>query len=686
MAVHGDNPIRGAADDLLGRSRGAAGLARQILTRDASEGLVIGVLGPWGSGKTSYVNLACERLREDGVTVLDFNPWMFSGAEQLVESFFIELSSQLKLKPGLAEIGKDLEDYGEVFSGLGWVPLVGPWVDRGRAASKVFGKILQRRKEGVTGRRQKLEAALRALKAPVVVVLDDIDRLTTSEIRDIFKLIRLTANFPNVIYLAAFDRKRVEEALAEDGIPGREYLEKILQVGVDLPALPDTVLNRQVFDAINGALDGVEPEAPFDSGRWHDVYPEVVRPLVRHMRDVRRYAAAVHGTTIDLQGQIELVDVLALEAVRVFLPDVFALLAQSVDGLTTTSMVSFGGGDPPYLAEQITALIETAGPHGDVVRALIKRLFPAAERHIGGSNYGGDWQRLWLRDHRVAHPDALRLYLERVVGDSFQSFLDAEATWAIMSDRDALEAAFATLDPDRLEDVVASLEAYQDEFTEVQAVPSSIVLLNTLSDIPARARGMLDLDTSMVVTRVVLRLLRPLPTEQAVEDAVGQIMPELRSLSAKAALLGIVGHREHQGHKLISEAAAAELERAWRAEVRAAPLEDLLAESDIGRIFFVAQDEAAAGEDPLAVPAEPRLTLAILESAKGETRGQSVGNRAVTRSLRLGWGLLVAIYGDEATLSERIDELASSDVTTDSTLLALAFKYRDGWRPAEFGD
>jgi hypothetical protein len=190
----------------------------------------------------------------------------------------------------------------------------------------------------------------------------------------------------------------------------------------------------------------------------------------------------------------------------------------------------------------------------------------------------------------------------------------------------------------------------------------------------------------MVVTRVVLRLLRPLPTEQAVEDAVGQIMPELRSLSAKAALLGIVGHREHQGHKLISEAAAAELERAWRAEVRAAPLEDLLAESDIGRIFFVAQDEAAAGEDPLAVPAEPRLTLAILESAKGETRGQSVGNRAVTRSLRLGWGLLVAIYGDEATLSERIDELASSDVTTDSTLLALAFKYRDGWRPAEFGD
>ncbi|MBM7331832.1 hypothetical protein JS562_54830 [Agrobacterium sp. S2] len=42
---------------------------------------------------------------------------------------------------------------------------------------------------------------------------DDIDRLTTGEIRDIFKLVRLTASFPNVVYILAFDRARVEQAL-----------------------------------------------------------------------------------------------------------------------------------------------------------------------------------------------------------------------------------------------------------------------------------------------------------------------------------------------------------------------------------------------------------------------------------------------------------------------------------------
>lgn len=227
--VRADNPIRKPEDDALGRSKVARSFAEQVLSLDVSEGVVVGVLGPWGSGKTSFVNLARERLEAGSAAILDFNPWMFSGAEQLVEAFFVELSSQLKLRTELAALGKDLEDYGEAFSGLGWLPLVGPWLDRGRAASKILAKILQRRKEGVGGRRAKVVQALAALDKPLVVVLDDIDRLTTAEVRDVFKLVRLTASFPNVVYVVAFDRARVEAALGEQGIPGRDYLEKILQ-------------------------------------------------------------------------------------------------------------------------------------------------------------------------------------------------------------------------------------------------------------------------------------------------------------------------------------------------------------------------------------------------------------------------------------------------------------------------
>lgn len=82
-----------------------------------------------------------------------------------------------------------------------------------------------------------------------------------------FKLVRLTASFPNVIFIVAFDRSRVEDALAEDGIPGRDYLEKILQVAIDLPVIPNQVLVREVLAAIDGALKGIETPGPFDQQR-----------------------------------------------------------------------------------------------------------------------------------------------------------------------------------------------------------------------------------------------------------------------------------------------------------------------------------------------------------------------------------------------------------------------------------
>ena len=58
-------------------------------------GAVVGVFGPWGSGKTSFLNLVKHELEGESVHILEFNPWMFSGTEQLVQRFFIELTSSI---------------------------------------------------------------------------------------------------------------------------------------------------------------------------------------------------------------------------------------------------------------------------------------------------------------------------------------------------------------------------------------------------------------------------------------------------------------------------------------------------------------------------------------------------------------------------------------------------------------
>lgn len=686
MPVTGDNPIRKSADDTLGRTEVARSFARHVLSLDASEGLVLGVLGAWGSGKTSFLNLTREYLAQAHLPVLDFNPWMFSGAEQLVESFFVEVSAQLKVRPGLAEVGKDLEDYGEAFSGLAWLPLVGPWIERGRGATKILGKILQRRKEGVGGRRAKLANALSLLAKPIVVILDDIDRLSTSEIRDVFKLVRLTASFPNVVYLLAFDRSRVEEALAEQGVPGRDYLEKILQLAVDLPAVPAQVLRQQTFSAVDGALADIDNPGPFDDQVWPDVFMEIISPLIRNMRDVRRYAAAIHGTVGGLDGQVALVDVLALDAVRVFLPDVFHRLNASAEGLTATSSMSYvGATEPPHLRLQVTSLLDAAGTKSDVARAMVERLFPAGSRHIGGSGYGADWRSRWLRERRVAHEDILRLYLERVAGEGLQAFTEAEQAFQLIGDRTAFEGFMRGLPNERLQDVIASLEAFEDQFVRDHVVPATTTLLNLLPNLPSRQRGMFDVDSRMVVRRVVYRLLRIVGEPDALEAGVVEVLPMLSTLSAKWELISIVGYREGAGHKLISQASANALETAWRSEIRSAPVEGLIQEPELLRILLAVRTESDPTEQVFEIAAQPEMTLALLISARSDARSQTMGTRAVRTAPRLAWDVLVELYGDEGILGTRIDALKVTSPDGVDELLALADKYSAGWRPNDFG-
>ena len=83
------------------------------------------------------------------------------------------------------------------------------------------------------------------------------DRLTKEEIRTLFQLIKANADFPKVVYLLLFDRTVVEKALGggEEGSSGREYLEKIVQAGFDLPKANQDDLDKMLFDGLNRILD-----------------------------------------------------------------------------------------------------------------------------------------------------------------------------------------------------------------------------------------------------------------------------------------------------------------------------------------------------------------------------------------------------------------------------------------------
>lgn len=83
--ITGDNPIKNPEDDVIGRVATAQKFAQHVLELDTTQGVIVGVLGPWGSGKTSFINLARNEFKTKNISILDFNPWMFSGTAQKLQ-------------------------------------------------------------------------------------------------------------------------------------------------------------------------------------------------------------------------------------------------------------------------------------------------------------------------------------------------------------------------------------------------------------------------------------------------------------------------------------------------------------------------------------------------------------------------------------------------------------------------
>lgn len=689
MPVPADNPIRSEKEDKLGRAPVARMLADEIRTLDASEGCVVGILGPWGSGKTSLVNLIAEELASPpSIAVLAFNPWFFSGTEALLETFFLEVGAQFRDRADrLADLASDVEAYAEVVAPLKWIPVVGVWVERVQGATRGVKKAAKRRRKGVGAQREVLAKKLSALEAPIVIVIDDIDRLRTDEIREIFKLVRLTANFPNVIYLLAFDRRRVETALSEEGLVGRDYLEKILQIAHDLPVVSDAVLTRILLEALEEGLKDIEEPGPLSPAAWSDIVFEVIRPLVRTMRDVRRYVAAARGTVRSLDGQVELSDVLALEAVRVFLPDVFSAVIEGQQGLTTTSSVGvYEHRDPPELKEQIEKIVAAADRHREVATALITRLFPAAVRHIENNHYGPEWRKEWIKERRVAHPDVLSFYLERVIGEKFEAFLSGERVYATLGNQSALQEELAALSDQHLADAIASLEVYEGDFPSEGVGQASAVLLNQVRRLPQRDGSIYSFEPDLTVRRVVLRMLRQLEDAEEIEAAVREALTDIDQLSDKYTLITLVGYLEHAGHKLISEEAAADLESELATQIRTASPDQLAAERDLLRVLYWAWIKAPTdSSEEFLLPDHPELQAQLLRDAVTEVRSQVIGTRATTSSARLHWDALVEVVGGEDVVQRMVEDVstqASNDAKLDEAR-ELAQKYLAGWRPSD---
>lgn len=674
-----DNPITSVEEDTLGRLSSSDSLVNSILDYDTKNGLVVGLMGPWGIGKSSFINLSRNRFKERSIDIIDFNPWLFSDTDQLAEYFFKEISAQLRLKGGnFKTIASVVEKYSDVLSPLALIPGVS-WLDRVLTAFKTSGKFVKSRYDSIENRRLAVTKALQKMDQPLVVVIDDIDRLSTPEIREIFKLVRLTANFPNIIYLLAFDRQRVEQALDESGVSGRAYVEKILQVAYDLPDIPKSVSREQIFQELNKVINNV-PESDFDQDRWADVYFEIIEPNITTIRDIKRYALSANITIKTLGSNVDTVDVLALEAIRIFRPNLYAKIKKSVDTLAEETD-SWWSDDNKNKAV-IDSLISD---DNEYARAVIKRIFPAAEKYINNTNYGHGYSNEWRRKARVAHKDNLTTYIEHCPTEGLKVMKMAASAYDLMHDLEGFSKFMSDIDQDELENFIQSLEAYEDEYKKEQVIPASVVLMNNIYRIPERKnRGMFDLSRpDIIVGRVVLRLLRSIEDDDERELVAKKILSQLKSYSTRLDFIELIGHREGVGHKLVKKELADQLHSDFIEKVSSQRPTKFANEWQLLRVYYVVVDKKGDKYVPFKFSKVTEIRT-LLQDAYDETRSQSMNSRKVKITPVLHWQMLVRVIGSEEAIKNITAKLKKVDGQTD--LIILIEKYLEGWRPGQDED
>lgn len=675
-----DNPIISIEDDTLGRLFSVGSLVDSILNYDTKNGLVVGLMGPWGAGKSSFINLSRNRFKERSVDIIDFNPWLFSDTNQLAEYFFKEISAQLRLKGDkFKTIASVVDKYSDVLSPLALIPGMS-WWSKVLTAFKTSGKFAKSRYDGIEKRRLAVTKALQKLDRPLVVIIDDIDRLSTPEIREIFKLVRLTANFPNIIYILAFDRQRVEQALDESGVSGRAYIEKILQVVYDLPDIPKSVSREQIFQELNKVLNDV-PESDFDQDRWADVYFEVVEPNIMTIRDIKRYALSTNITLRALGSDVDIVDVLALEAIRIFKPNLYTKFKQSANALTEKT--NAGWEDDKTNKEIINSLVKS--DDSEYVENVIKKIFPAAEKYISGTNYGHSYSAKWRRKGRVAYEDNLRTYFEHYPNEGSKAMKTAASAYDLMHDLKRFRKFVSDIDQNELENFVRSLEVYEDEYKKEQVIPASVVLMNNIYRIPERKnRGIFDISRpDIIVGRVVLRLLRSVKNDNERELAARKILSQLESYSTRLDFIELIGHREGVGHKLVKKKLADQLYSDFIEKISSQRPTKFAKEWQLLRAYYVVVDKKGDKYVPFKFSKVAEIRT-LLRGAYSETRTQSLGSRAVDITPGLRWEVLVKIVGSEKAIRDITATLRKKDGQTP--LITLIEKYLDGWRPDRNGE
>jgi len=573
-----DKPIESEKDDFLGRKKFSQHLGKSLLDWKEKESLVVAIYGEWGVGKSSVINLAIENIKEikqnNKPTIIEFNPWNFSEDGNLTKHFFNEIAKELKIKNDTEKdekIAKKLKFYSSllnlapeknilssisskallILSLLGitssqiinWFNVPSYWIknilliigiillliellkDYLKNFANYFEKKVEYYSKSVSEVKNDIKEELIKRQKKLIIVIDDIDRLNQSEIRQIFRLIRVNADFPNTIYLLAFDRNIVEKNLEEQvGISGKDYLNKIVQVNFDIPFAKPSKIYTFLFKELNRILS-ILPESAQkyfdqDAPYWVNIFHSGFKEFFRNIRDVKKFVNSLEFNISQMyQGnvmEVNPIDFIAIEAIRVFAPDFYSFMRNKGPLFTSTDGDDSSSSNNNPRKDEIEKALnllpdETKKPVCELIRRLFPQIDSIFERVY--SSYGNAWQSNWSKDLRVCASKNFDSYFTLIPGgdeEELSQFEIEDILNKTNSEKEFEKILRQYISKGKIREVLQRIQDFTNDQTRIpqdNVINVVKALFNISDDLPEESVGMLDFGADIDLMRIIYQLM-----------------------------------------------------------------------------------------------------------------------------------------------------------------------------------
>lgn len=321
-SLYHDYPITNSEDDLLERVTLVMPIRRVLHESIASgKSTVMGITGPWGSGKSSFKNLLLAEYRECAeLHLLEFDPWQFDNAESMQQCLFREIES-FSVENNLEAVARYVKNYGKLLATVAKIIS-----EKGGQVAETVLEMIPTSEKKLTIERSKRELAaeLEKLTKPILVVIDEIDRMDADEIRSLFKCVKANFNLPNIHFVLLYDQEKVQASLAKSYVEGERFLEKIVTFSYALPIVNRHRVGQLLFKELKRVIEGKYSPEYLDL--LQKVITTAISPALDSIRTMSRFLNSFRVVWNSQSDDLDLIDALLLHTIKFFYPDIFILL------------------------------------------------------------------------------------------------------------------------------------------------------------------------------------------------------------------------------------------------------------------------------------------------------------------------------------------------------------------------